>query len=124
MFDALFRYSNKRNHYSYGQDQDTGIDSDTGDCIEKRISQRGIARFSNAMQDRASESTRIKFSPNWSATGDEPIVCQQLDETLRVGRYQGIGNPFRPLSQAHHRHTGRGDNPARPLKRIVLAAKA
>ncbi len=46
LFDALFRHGNKRNLSSYGQNQDTGIDSDTGVCIGKRIPQRGIARFS------------------------------------------------------------------------------
>lgn len=47
-----------------GTNQNTGINSDAGIHIGKRISQGGIARFLDMIRGCATESTGLKFSCN------------------------------------------------------------
>lgn len=120
MFEFQIRYIHIRQHSQYGQNQETGIDSDAAASIGKRISQRFIAYIPHAMQGSAAEGTRFKFSPSGRTIGNAPGLGEQPGDTFHGGRPQRVGNAPWTRPQKYYRHTGRGNHPAghreRPLK--------
>lgn len=121
MFSPKLRYINIRHLYRYGQNHEDGIDSDAAESIGKRLSHRLLARIPYALQGRAVEGTRFKFTANRRTAGNAPGLSQQLGETLPCRRSQRFGDTSWAWAQTNYRDTGRGNHPAghreRPFKR-------
>ena len=90
------------------EDQDINIDRFRKEKIIIRFPRWGKPLFSNALSCDITQIRRFEFCACRGTGGNDCPECQQLGQTLRVGRHQGFTYPSWTRAQAYNRLFRRG----------------